>query len=139
MSIQHQIISIGDQFVRLVPTERAVEQDQSPFSVDDLISQFVAQHGDEPLREANRWVAETLYPEHSARPTIAVLRLRAGLSQRELADLMEVKQPYVARLESGSANPTYQSMKSLAEALRMSVGEVMEAYDATVEANAHEA
>lgn len=33
-------------------------------------------------------------------------RVEAGLSQRQLADRVGVSQPYVAKLESGEANPT---------------------------------
>lgn len=33
-------------------------------------------------------------------------RTREGLSQKELASLVDITQPYIAKLESGEANPT---------------------------------
>ncbi len=44
-------------------------------------------------------------------------RVREGLSQRALADRIGVKQPYVARLESGEHNPEFPTLVKLARSL----------------------
>jgi transcriptional regulator with XRE-family HTH domain len=47
---------------------------------------------------------------------IALARLRAGLSQRELALRAGTSQPAVARLESGAASPTVATLERLVSA-----------------------
>ena len=37
---------------------------------------------------------------------VAKARKESGLTQGQLAGILDVKQPYIARLESGEANPT---------------------------------
>ena len=44
-------------------------------------------------------------------------RLKAGLSQGELAAAMDVEQAYVSRLEAGTRNPTLVTVWHAAEAL----------------------
>jgi ribosome-binding protein aMBF1 (putative translation factor) len=44
-------------------------------------------------------------------------RVREGLSQRALADRLGVKQPYVARLESGEHNPELPTLVKLSRSL----------------------
>ena len=44
-------------------------------------------------------------------------RVREGLSQRALADRLGVKQPYVARLESGERNPELLTLVKLSRSL----------------------
>ena len=44
-------------------------------------------------------------------------RVRKGLSQRALADVLGVKQPYVARLESGEHNPELPTLVKLSRLL----------------------
>ena len=48
-------------------------------------------------------------------PTSLILdaRVRAGLSQRQLAEAAGTSQPAVARLESGSASPTFATLERL--------------------------
>lgn len=90
-------------------------------SVDEMIRWFEARYGEAHMSEGNKFVAETLYPEHAERPTLAVLRLREGLSQRALADRMGVKQPHVARLEREPTKMNYETMDRLARALGVDV------------------
>lgn len=49
--------------------------------------------------------------------SIALLRSRLGLSQRDLAKLAGMKQPEIARLESGKANPTWATLVQVFDAL----------------------
>lgn len=57
--------------------------------------------------------------------TLDGLRLRAGLSQKQLAEKMNSTQPYIARLEKGEVkNPGVNHVIGLAEALEASLEEV---------------
>ncbi len=47
---------------------------------------------------------------------IRSLRLRAGLSQEQLADRMHTSQPTVARWEAGATLPTLDTIRRLADA-----------------------
>lgn len=48
---------------------------------------------------------------------VARLRLRRGLTQKQLADLVGTKQPSIARLESGQVAPRLSFLKRVVEAL----------------------
>jgi DNA-binding XRE family transcriptional regulator len=48
---------------------------------------------------------------------IARLRIAAGLTQAQLAELVGTKQPSIARLERGQTQPTIPFLRKLAEAL----------------------
>lgn len=52
------------------------------------------------------------------RPTLKDLRLRAGLSQRQLAEATGMEKPNIARMESGQiADPKLSTLRRLATAL----------------------
>jgi transcriptional regulator with XRE-family HTH domain len=58
---------------------------------------------------------------------LKALRTARGLTQVELAKKMKLKQAYVARLESGEEhNPTLTTLRRLAKALKVTVGELVE-------------
>lgn len=44
-------------------------------------------------------------------------RIRHALSQRKLAQILGIKQPQVARLEAGSHDPSFETLRLLAEHL----------------------
>ena len=48
---------------------------------------------------------------------VARLRIRRGLTQKQLADLVGTKQPSIARLESGQVAPRLSFLKRVVEAL----------------------
>jgi transcriptional regulator with XRE-family HTH domain len=56
---------------------------------------------------------------------LAAARLRAGLTQYELADLAGVTQSYISAVEHGAQNPTVQSMVDLSAAVREEMVEMM--------------
>ncbi len=56
---------------------------------------------------------------------IRSLRLRAGLSQRQLAQRMNVPRTYVSKIENEKACPTLSSLERLAEALRVRVCDLL--------------
>ena len=49
--------------------------------------------------------------------TLMRVRTEARLTQKELSERLEVSQPYVAKLESGEANPTLASIGKMLAAL----------------------
>src|SRR5499427_6433119 len=72
-------------------------------------------------------------PVHSSRSDVQVaqairsLRQRSGLSQRQLALRMGVPRTYVSKIENEKATPTLSSLSRLAEALMVSVPELLNA------------
>lgn len=66
------------------------------------------------LVEGRRWVGTTFYGD---RPTLASLRLAAGLSQRELGEACGLDQPHVSRYESGKHEPRIGLAAAMADAL----------------------
>lgn len=56
---------------------------------------------------------------------IRTLRQKSGLSQRQLALRMRVPRTYVSKIENEKATPTLSSLERLAEALRVSVPDLL--------------
>lgn len=56
---------------------------------------------------------------------IRSLRLRSGLSQRQLATRMAVPRTYVSKIENEKATPTLSSLERLARALEVTVPELL--------------
>ncbi len=61
------------------------------------------------------------------------LRLRAGLSQRQLAQRMRVPRTYVSKIENEKACPTLSSLERLAEALHVRVPDLLNPNGRTIE------
>ncbi len=66
------------------------------------------------LQEGRKWVASEFYQE---RPTLASLRLSAGLSQKQLGAACGMEQPHVSRYESGKHEPLLTVSMNMARAL----------------------
>ena len=72
----------------------------------------------------DRWMSDDVYrraydelgPEYALSKAIIEARTRAHLTQAELAEKMETSQTAIARLESGRANPTADTLRRLATA-----------------------
>ena len=60
---------------------------------------------------------EALEPEYKLAAALIRLRLSKGLTQEELASVLNTKQASIARLESGSSLPSLTMVKKVAEAL----------------------
>ncbi len=60
---------------------------------------------------------EKLEPEYKLASTLIRLRLEKGLTQEQLAKMLNTKQESIARLESGSSLPSLSTIKKVAEAL----------------------
>lgn len=56
-------------------------------------------------------------PEFAIIEKIIQSRVRKGITQEKLAQQMKTKQSSISRLESGTANPSLNFLKRLAEAL----------------------
>ena len=57
--------------------------------------------------------------------SIRSLRLRGGLSQRQLAARMSVPRTYVSKIENEKATPTLSSLERLARALEVTVPDLL--------------
>jgi ribosome-binding protein aMBF1 (putative translation factor) len=95
--------------------------------IDDL----VAEHERDPARraaleEGNKYVAERYYANAGG---LAALRLRRGWSQRTLAEAAGMKQPHIARLETGKNDPSLTTMRRLAIALDVELEVLVRALD----------
>jgi DNA-binding XRE family transcriptional regulator len=77
------------------------------------------------LSQARKWVSETLYNDE---PTLASLRLAAGLSQTQLGIACSIKQPHVSRYESGKHEPSITVSIQLAKALGINLESFAEAW-----------
>ncbi len=60
---------------------------------------------------------EALEPEYQLAAALIRLRLARGMTQEQLARLLNTKQESIARLESGSSLPSLSTVKRVANAL----------------------
>ncbi len=60
---------------------------------------------------------EALEPEYKLASALIRLRLAKGLTQEQLAKLLNTKQESIARLESGGSLPSLSTVKRVAEVL----------------------
>jgi ribosome-binding protein aMBF1 (putative translation factor) len=111
---------------------------RSSFSAfDELAAELASEEltqgpGSEALADGRRWVAEAFYGDI---PTLASLRLKAGLSQRQLGERCGLEQPHISRYESGRHEPGIATAELLAMALGVSL-EVFSSAWKTTRANA---
>ncbi len=82
--------------------------------MDDL-DKYVADRSerDPEFREAY----EELQPEYAIKEAIVRARVEDGITQAELAERMGMKQPAVARMETGPFDPRLTTLRKLASAL----------------------
>lgn len=70
--------------------------------------------------------------------SIRSLRLRNGLSQRQLATRMAVPRTYVSKIENEKATPTLSSLERLARALEVTVPELLSGGERSRQEEIHE-
>ncbi|CQR32469.1 putative lambda repressor [Thiomonas arsenitoxydans] len=106
------------------------EASRKSFSAFDQLLDELDQNADSAaqLQEGRKWVAENFYQD---RPTLASLRLAAGLSQRQLGEKCGWEQPHVSRYESGKHEPTLTVAMTLAAALGVGLDRFAEAWSNT--------
>jgi transcriptional regulator with XRE-family HTH domain len=86
---------------------------------------------DEPVLVAPPPVPPMMLPTGHGRghlnlaTSIRSLRLRSGLSQRQLATRMSVPRTYVSKIENEKATPTLSSLERLARALEVTVPDLL--------------
>lgn len=90
------------------------------------MSDYAIASAAQPGRSAALAKARQKLAGEMATTPLAALRLRAGLSQQQVAERMGVSQPQVARCEQGKHDPGTETIARLADALGASVGEVFE-------------
>ncbi len=84
--------------------------------IDELVAEFEADPEMAPLlAEARRAIAHEWYSDGA--PTLARLRLEAGLSQAQLAGRVATSQSHVARIELGQVDPSTDLIARIATAL----------------------
>lgn len=69
-------------------------------------------------------MARPMQPQPALGAAIRELRAKTGLSQEELAHRSGVTTGTFSVIERGRSNPTWATVKSIAEALGVSVGEL---------------
>jgi transcriptional regulator with XRE-family HTH domain len=79
---------------------------------------------------------EKLAPEYEFRRALTGARIKANLTQKQLAELMGTKQSAIARLESGRQMPTLDTLQKLAQVLGV---DFIVGPDGRVSANPHRA
>lgn len=65
--------------------------------------------------------------------SVRLFRQKSGLSQRQLALRMQVPRTYVSKIENEKALPTLASLKRLADALKVSVADLLRGSSRTLE------
>lgn len=92
-------------------------------SIDGFIGELIAEDAslEAEMQQARKWVGEQYY---SGQPTLKSLRLRAGLSQTELAMKIKTSQPQVAKLEKGEVDARLSTVQRLSVVLGAPIGEV---------------
>lgn len=94
--------------------------------IDELVAEFEADPEMAPLLgKARREIAREWYADGV--PTLARLRLEAGLSQAQLATRVGTSQSHVARIELGQVDPGTDLIARIAAALGASPTRAFEA------------
>lgn len=100
-------------------------------TIDDVVAEFERDPAlQDELLEARRWIADTVL---AGKPvTLRTLRLRKGWSQAQLAAAIGTKQPHVARIERGQADPQFDTCRRIAHALDVDLNTLGQALLAAV-------
>jgi DNA-binding XRE family transcriptional regulator len=109
---------------------QVVVRDDVSGSLSALRAKFSRTKAAVKLPEARRDLADAIEAA-DGHPSLRSYRLRAGLTQQKLADLIDVAQPRIAELEAGKHSPRYEAAERLAGVLGISVGQVFSAFKAS--------
>jgi DNA-binding XRE family transcriptional regulator len=91
------------------------------------MSEYAQRSAAHPDRAAALVKARQKLAFELAASPLSAMRLRAGLSQQQVAERMGISQPQVARYEQGKHDPGTETIARLAKALGASVDEVFKA------------
>lgn len=85
-------------------------------SLESVIAQFESDREfAQAMSESRKELAQLLYSSETE--TLAALRLNAGLSQTQLAQLLGTSQSYIARIEAGRVDPGTEMVAKIASVL----------------------
>ena len=76
------------------------------------------------LPDGRKWVAKTFYKDKNL---LSKLRLEKGWSQKQLAEKLNTKQPYIARIENGIEDIRLSTIKKLAKVFETDDSEIIRA------------
>jgi DNA-binding XRE family transcriptional regulator len=94
-------------------------------SMDDFLVDLESDSDfSESLPEGRKWVADSFYKDKNS---LSKLRLKKGWSQKQLAEKLNTKQPYIARIENGIDDIQLSTIKKLAKIFGLSIVEIIEA------------
>ncbi|MDG2512425.1 helix-turn-helix transcriptional regulator [Sphingobium yanoikuyae] len=113
---------------RLIEVETIVlrTNPQGFTSADKVLADIAARPGmDDRLARARAKLAALKRDERPA--SLATLRLRAGLSQKDLAAKVGTSQPVISMYEAGEREPTLANIKALSEALGVDYNQLIPA------------
>lgn len=114
------IINIGEYTYNPKSTSLSKHKQVELIDADDFLNTLLAKHNlEQDLPEARRWLANEFYDESG--PTLAALRLKKGLTQKQLASLAKEPQSSISRLESGEESPSIDRAAKLAKILEVSL------------------
>lgn len=85
------------------------------------------------LAESRASIAEALYPDDGI--TLKALRLKAGLTQTQLAAALETSQPHIARMEAGRQEPVMSTCRKLGAVFGVSLDVISAALERQAEIN----
>lgn len=95
-------------------------------SLDAFIKQNFKDSDRVSLSEIRKGKADEKF-KAEAKLTPAILRLRKGFSQKQLADRIGTSQPAVARLEAGHDRPSFEKLNKLQSIFEVNFDQLMEA------------
>ncbi|MEI8393662.1 MAG: helix-turn-helix transcriptional regulator [Rhodospirillaceae bacterium] len=95
-------------------------------SVDKYVAECESKGRGPALAAARQRLAQRALAD-GGKPSLKELRLARGLSQAELAKLMESSQPLIARLEAGHDEPRVSTLRKLSSVLEVDYNTLMEA------------
>ena len=125
VAIQPKSAGMKTVVIALRPTQDS-NPEMTQGSVNRLLSKLSEKPGfDTELRKARGEVADWLYGSNDR--SLKSLRLRAGLSQVELSNMIQTTQPHYAKIEAGKTQPTIAMLRRLSDALNVDMNTMNEA------------
>jgi transcriptional regulator with XRE-family HTH domain len=70
--------------------------------------------------------------------TLKKVREAKGLSQKELAGLLDMPQPQYSRIESGKTDPSFTTLERIAKSLAITLADLFKADDIFKDANTYD-
>lgn len=118
-----------------VVVEPARPVNEESLDIDDFIQQLSAETDIAAgMAEARKWIGESISDDDKTQD-LRKLRLNAGLSQSQLAQLVGLKQPNISAIESGNRSPSAHTIINLCSALSVSADVLLKALIISEEAH----